>query len=329
MIEEQLLTLLQCVREDGDDAARTQLNELLRNDPEARAMMSKMLVDEQALISHLRDESIVSILDPEREGTAVPPISQADMRLFAWPRQLAAALIAGALVGLLGVGVVWAVGSPRPRSQARLIPVANGDFEDSAESIEIGFPTSFGGWSGDPAEVIVEPDGNRMLRFVETANVTGDPNGGAVACNVFQIIDLSSLQQQWDTENSEAQMTLELSGKFRREAAANDAELPRLRGGLAIHLYRAEPDSIGKAWPLVIRDAIAVRKKTIKLEPGEETATISASCILAPEATIALISLSAHTRIPTKTPIPLGGYFVDDVKLTATKQPTLPVNFVQ
>ena len=124
-------------------------------------------------------------------------------------------------------------------------------------------------------------------------------------------------------------MTLELSGKFRREAAANDAELPRLRGGLAIHLYRAEPESIGKRWPLVIRDAIAVRKRTIKLEPGEEAATISASCILAPEATIAVISLNVNTRIPTKMPIPLGGYFVDDVKLTVTKQPTLPVNFVR
>ena len=230
---------------------------------------------------------------------------------------------------MLGVGVVWAVGSPRPRSQARLIPVFDGDFEDSVGPIDIGFPTNFGGWSGDPAEVIVEANGNRILRFLETANVTGKPNGGAVACNVFQIIDLSSLQQQWDTENSEAQITLELSGRFRREAAANDAELPRLRGGLTIHLYRAEPEAIGKAWPLVIRDAIAVGNKRIHLEPGEETATISASCILAPEATIALISLNVNTRIPTKTPIPLGGYFVDDVKLTVTKQPTLPVNFVQ
>ena len=326
MIEEQLLTLLQKVRDDGDEAARTQLNELLRHDPEARAIMATMLVDEQALVSHLRDESIVSILDPERDGAATSPASRPTLRLFAWPQQIAAGLIAGALVGLLGVGMVWAVGSPK--SQARLVPVSNGAFEDSVGPIDIGFPSGFGGWSGDPAEVIVEPDGNRTLRFLQTANVTGDPNGGAVACNVFQIIDLSSLQQQWDTENSEAQITLELSGKFRRQAAPNDAELPRLRGGLAIHLYRAEPESIGKAWPLVIRDAIAVGKKIIKLEPSDEPATISASCILAPEATIALISLSANTKTPTKTPIPLGGYFVDDVRLTVTRQPTLPVNFV-
>jgi hypothetical protein len=326
-MEEQLLNLLQKVRDDRDESARTELNELLRNDPEARAMMPKMLVDEQALVSHLRDESILSILDPEREGAASPPPSRPALRLFAWPQQIAAGLTAGAIVGLLGVGMVWAVGSPK--SQARLIPVFNGDFEDSVGPIDIGFPTSFGGWSGDPAEVTVEPDGNGTLRFLDTANVTGNPNGGAAACNVFQIIDLSSLQQQWDTENSEAQVTLKLSARFRRESASNDAELPKLRGGLAIHLYRAEPESIGKAWPLVIRDAIAVGSKMIKLEPGEESATISASCILAPEATIALISVNAHTRIPTKTPIPLGGYFVDDVRLTVIKQPTFPVRIVQ
>lgn len=326
-MEERLLKLLQDIRDDGDEAARTQLNELLRNDRDARAMMAKMLVDEQALVSHLRDESLVSILDPERKGAAATPSLRPVQRLFAWPRQMAAGLIAGAVIGLLGVGMVWAVGSPE--SQARLIPVFNGDFEDSVGHVNTGFPTDFGGWSGDPAEVIVESDGNRTLRFLETGNVTGNPNGGAVACNVFQIIDLSSLQQQWGTENSEAQITLELSGIFRRESASNDADLPRLRGGLAIHLYRAEPESIGKAWPLVIRDAIAVGKKTIKLEPDDEPAKLSASCILAPEATIALISLSANSKTPTTTPIPLGGYFIDDVKLTVTRQPTLPVNFVQ
>ena len=223
--------------------------------------------------------------------------------------------------------MVWAVGSPR--SQARLVPVSNGAFEDSVGPIDIGFPSSFGGWSGDPAEVIVEPGGNRTLRFLETANVVGDPNGGATACNVFQIIDLSSLPQQWNSENSDVQITLELSGRFRREAASNDTELPKLRGGLTIHLYRAEPESIGKAWPIVIRDAVAVGNKTIKLEPGEEPATISASCILDPEATIAIISVNVHTRIPTKIPIPLGGYFVDDVQLTVIKQPTFPVRFVK
>ena len=52
-MEEQLLGLLQKVRDDGDEAARTELNELLRKVPEARTIMSRTLVDEQALVSHL------------------------------------------------------------------------------------------------------------------------------------------------------------------------------------------------------------------------------------------------------------------------------------
>jgi hypothetical protein len=83
-----------------------------------------------------------------------------------------------------------------------MVSVSNGNFEDSLGPVPLGFPSGFGNWSGDPAEVI-EEDGNRILRFLETANVTGKPNGGASACNVFQLIDLSSLQQDWDTENAD------------------------------------------------------------------------------------------------------------------------------
>jgi hypothetical protein len=129
------------------------------------------------------------------------------------------------------------------------------------------FPAYFGNWSGDPAEVIETADGNRVLRFLETANVTGDPNGGASACNVFQLIDLSSLQPQWNTENSGAQVTLELSTRFRREAAPTDAEVPKLNGTCTIYLFQAEPESIGRAWPQVIRDAVAVGNKAFSSVP--------------------------------------------------------------
>ena len=111
-MEEQLLNLLQKIRDDDDEAARTELNELLRKHPEARRIMARTLVDEQALLSHLRDESIVSILDAEGEvATSQPPMMPA-VRLLNWPQQIVVALVAGAIVGLLGVGVVWASKSP-------------------------------------------------------------------------------------------------------------------------------------------------------------------------------------------------------------------------
>lgn len=258
------------------------------------------------------------------------PISQAKPRTEGFikclTKPLAAAIIVGAFVGLLGVGVVRAISSPI--SKAKMISIFIDDFEDSSGPIEPGFPAEFGNWSGDPAEVVEEAGENRVLRFLETANVTNTPNGGTSACNVFQLIDLSSIQQQWNTKSQEFRVTLELSAKFRREAASTDSELPKLSGACTIQLYQCEPKSIGKNWPLVIHDAVAIGNKTIRLKPGEEAQTISASCLLDPEATIALISVNVNSRIPTTTPIKLGGYYADNVRLTLTKSPKRPVKIV-
>ena len=274
----------------------------------------------------LADETLALGLDSETPQPEVFHQSRPHRWQFAWPRGIAAGLVAGLFVGLLGVGMVWAVSTPK--SQVSELPVANGDFEDSFGLTPIGFPSIFGSWSGDPAEVIKEPDGNRILRFLETANVKGIPGGGAVACNVFQMIDISHLRQQLGLDESGAQVTLELSAKFRREAAPNDADLPKIKASCTLHLYDAEPETIGEAWPGVIQSAVGIGNKVIRLQPGDETATVTASCLLEPEARIALISLNVHSMLGTTTPVKLGGYYADDVKLTVIKQPKLPVKVV-
>ena len=326
-MEEQLLGLLQEVRDDGDEAARTELNELLRGSPEARTIMARALVDEQALVSHLRDESIVSILDAEGAVATGHPPNRLATRLLVWPQQLAVAVVAGAIVGLLGVGVVWAVNSPA--SQARTLHVANGDFEAFSGPVEIGFPSHFGRWGGNPSEVIGDADGNRVLRFLKTGNVSGGPDDLASNCSVFQLVDLSSLRQQLGITGPETRVTLNLSARFRRQPAPTDAELPKLVGSCRIYLFNAEPEAIGKGWPRVINeDGVGYSKKAIKLAPGDEPATITASCLWESEATVALIVVAASTK-PRAAPIELGGYFVDDVQLTAIRQPTLPVHFLE
>jgi hypothetical protein len=331
-MEERLLNLLQKVRDDGDEAARTELNELLRKQPEARTIMAMTLVDEQALVSHLRDESIVSILDAEGEVATSGPPTRPARRLLAWPQQIAVAqmtvaLLAGAISGLLGVGVVWAVNSPQ--SQAIALHVANGDFETFSGPVEIGFPSHFGQWGGNPAEVIEELDGNRMLRLLKTGNINGEPDDFASNCSVFQLVDLSSLRQQWETTDPETQITLNLSARFRREDAPTDAELPKPAGSCRIYLFKAEPEAIGQGWPRVVNeDGVGYGKKGIKLVSGEESATITASCLLESDATVALIVVSASTGSHA-APIELGGFFVDDVQLTAIRRPTLPVHFVK
>ncbi|MAB75782.1 MAG: hypothetical protein CMO47_04905 [Verrucomicrobiales bacterium] len=307
----------------------------LTSEEEAAALSDQIVSNEAVRTDYLKAARLHGALGDEtlelddHEPIPFPQVEAKNntrIHSLAWPRQLAAAIIAGIFIGLTGLGVVWAVNSPR--IEVRVVPVAGSSFESMSGAVPIGFPTEFGRWSGDPAEVIVDADGNHQLRFLKTANVTGKPGGGAAACNVFQLIDLSSLQQQWDTENSEDQFTLELSANFRREAAPTDAELPKSRLTITIQLYQAEPDSIGKAWPNITREAVALSNKALRLAPGE-TSTLSASCLLDSEANLALISVNANSGSGAATPADLGGYYVDDVQLTAIKQPALPVRYVK
>jgi len=224
--------------------------------------------------------------------------------------------------------MVWAMNSPEAVAVARAFNIADGDFE----SLEVGsipnrFPVRFGQWCGDPAEVIEGADGNRELHFLQTANVTGNPNGRASACNVFQLIDLKSFREQWGDMASEGELTLELSARFRRDQTP--LELPNSRAVCRICLFQTEPELIGKNWPHVLRDAVAVGGKAIRFRSAEESPRISASCMLPPEATVALISVSVNSGIKSNSPTDLDGCFVDDVELTATRQPTLPVRFLQ
>ena len=306
-----------------------------RTSPEAAESLSERIVADKDVRSRylkaaqihgaLADETLA--LDQEPEPIAASPELQKVIWRFAWPRQLAAGLVAGLFVGLLGAGAVWAINSPK--AEARVFDIAHGDFESMAEGpIPKGFPVRFGEWGGNPAEVVEEADGNRILRLLATANVKEDPNGFASNCSVFQLVDLSALRQQWEAEQSQAQFSLNLSARFRRDPAPNDADLPKPKASVRIFLFRAEPESIRDAWPRVVQQAEALGKKSIKLEPGDDAATISTSCILESDATVALIAVAASAGFNSKTSVPLGGYFVDDVQLTVIKQPKLPVQVV-
>ena len=101
-IDHHLLTLLQEVRDTHDDSARATLNELLRKDASARAAMPRLLVDEQALIHRLRDDSIVSLLDAE--SSALPSKSVRTPRWYSWRPLTAAA--AGIVFGMFCISLL-------------------------------------------------------------------------------------------------------------------------------------------------------------------------------------------------------------------------------
>ena len=106
--------------------------------------------------------------------------------------------------------MVWAIGSPKVEEQS--FRIANGDFESMAEGeLPNLFPVQFGEWSGNPAEVVKEASGNKILRFLRTDNVKGDPDGFASNCSVFQLFDLSALRRELEVKPSQAQYSLKLS----------------------------------------------------------------------------------------------------------------------
>ncbi len=303
---------------------------------EAESLSARIVTDKdvrsrylQAAQIHgaLADETLALDTEAEPEMMVAESKPQKVAWQFAWPRQIAAGLVAGIIVGLLGVGMAWAIGTPK--AEAQVFDIAHGDFESMAEGpTPTQFPVRFGEWAGNPAEVVKEANGNKILRFVRTANVKGDSNGFASNCSVFQLVDLSALRRQLKVEQSEAQYSLQLSARFRRDPAPSDAELHKPKASLRIFLFNAEPESIGEAWPRAVQMAEALGKKSIKPEPGDDMATISTSCILDSDATVALIAVAASAGFNSKTSIPLGGYFVDDVQLTLIKHPKLPVQVV-
>jgi len=307
----------------------------LTTEEEAKALSARIVEDAEVRSRYLKaaqvhgalaDETLALDVESEPKVKAAAPELQKVIGRFDWPRQVAAGLAGGMFVGLLGVGMIWAIGSPK--AEARVFDIAHGDFEKIAEGpTPTQFPIRFGEWAGNPAEVVKEASGNKILRFVRTANVKGDPDGFASNCSVFQLVDLSALRQQLEAKPSQAQYSLKLSARFRRDPAASDAELHRSKVSLRIFLFQAEPESIGETWPQVVRQAEALGKKSIKLEPGED-AIISTSCFLESDATVALIAVAASAGYNSKTSVSLGGYFVDDVQLTVIKQPKLPIQVV-
>jgi hypothetical protein len=306
------------------------------NEEEAAALSTQIVENEDVRSLYLKAAQLHSALADEvlaldfetAPPSAAEPQSVVRSSSNSKPRQVAAGVLAGLFVGVLGAGMVWAIGSPK--AEAWALNVAHGSFDSLPTGpIPRGFSAQFGEWSGDPLEVTEEADGNRHLRFMETGNVKGDPKGGASACNAFQFIDLAALRHQWQADDPDAQHTLELSAHFVSKPSSVDEAFPNLRADCRIYLFDTDPQSVVDGWPHVVTEAVAVAKKRVRLKPGTHSGSVLASCILEPEATVALITLDVGVGMQTTTPIKLGNYFADDVELTLTRQPKLPVRVVQ
>ena len=196
-LEQRLLHLLQAVRDTHDESARTELNTLLRENANARSAMTRLMVDEQALINRLRDDGIVSLLEPT--SAAVAPTTRKVMRWLSWRPLTAAA--AGVVFGLLCASVVWAMVVPGNKMQVRQL-LSRG-FEDAGLRLERGFPDAAGAWNGDRAQVVRSEsaaEGQHVVRF--------GPVGKRRFSYVNGMVDVTGLGRDGKSERPELRLTV-------------------------------------------------------------------------------------------------------------------------
>lgn len=206
-LDHRLLALLHAVRDDQDDSARVTLNDLLRNDPDARAAMARLLVDEQALIHRLRDDGIVSLLDPA--PALGPARATRPPRWYGWRPLTSAA--AGVLFGTLSTSLVYGLVAQRlPEVKAVSLAVFDPGFEDVAAKMDRGLPEEVGQWGADSARVVAVENGVAPLEnahMMRLEPIPREKNVKNLASRVYQVLDLRSLPAEDREGDAEVQVT--------------------------------------------------------------------------------------------------------------------------
>ena len=205
-LEQRLLHLLQAVRDTRDTSARAELNTLLRENADARSTMARLMVDEQALISRLRDDSIVALLEPAPK--AETPL-RTSTRWFAWRPLTAAA--AGIVFGMLCTSVVFGFVTQRT-TLVEKVPLAVFDpgFEDVAHPLDGGLPNRVGQWGVDSAKLVPAENGVQPLEGQYMMRLEPIPHEKLVknhTSRVYQLLDLRAQPLESLVGDFEVQVT--------------------------------------------------------------------------------------------------------------------------
>ncbi len=258
-LDHRLLTLLQAIRDTHDGSARAALNELLRADPDARVAMARLLVDEQALISRLRDDSIASLLDPATSAAAENVVRLP--RWFTWRPLISAA--AGIVLGMFCTSLVFGFAAQRRVEKKTPLVVYSPGLETAETFVDKGLPRVAGQWGADSAIVVMTengvkpPEGRQMLRLEPIPLEKKVRNRMS---RVYQVLDLRS-QPMSVADDAEVQVTASFF-------TANSDALSR-------YLIRAfalneTPEQATKGfWPKTEEDGVVSVKQTFETSPGE------------------------------------------------------------
>ena len=312
-LEHRLLRLLQAARDTQDASARAELNMLLRDNPEARPIMARLMVDEQALISRLRDDVIVELLEPTRAQQTTPPIRS---RWLAW-RPLTA-MTAGVVFGLFGASVLLGFG-PGGRWTEKVTSLFVESFESGPAPLMTGVPQELNRWSGDLSEAVGEQQGvkpahgTKMIRMLradfEGKSVTKLNTHG----DLMKIVDVRPFTR--DTNGGE--VVFSASALFN---AASFPEAERYDG--VVTLYAV--DEIGSTEKNLLKNSLAHTCNGLGLSLDRNPTTWeSATARLQLPAGTHFVVVKVSVRRWTKNkeslstlpnPVNFSGHFVDDVR---------------
>lgn len=312
-LEHRLLRLLQAARDTQDASARAQLNMLLRDNPEARPIMARLMVDEQVLISRLREDGIVELLEPAPTHKTGPRMRT---RWFAW-RPLTA-MTAGVVFGLFGASVLLGFG-PGGRWTEKVSSLFVESFEGGPAPLVTGVPQQLNQWSGDFSELVGEQQGvkpahgTKMIRMLradfEGKSVTKMNTYG----DLMKIVDVRAFTR----ETNGGEVVLSASALFN---AANFPEAERYDG--VVTLYAV--DEIGYTEKNLLNDSLAHSCSGPGLSLDRNPATWeSATARLQLPAGTHFVVVKVSVRRWTKNkeslstlpnPVNFSGHFVDDVR---------------
>jgi hypothetical protein len=282
------------------------------------------------------ESKLHGLLHAAANEMAVEEASNQSTRLIHPPVRLASAMwvwrqaigvVLGVLAGVLSVTVVWAYSAKSLVATSQsLAALRNGSFESGEETVPRGFPTDVGFWSGDDLVAVNRvaqdlPDGHRMMQFIAAMPDASEPNAPAIACDLFQLVDLRDLQS---LRREQQDVMLELSATFRDERPTNTK--PSVTFFCQLYLFRGDPSDMHQRWPKVISEAISSGSAQTTTLGNSGWKEITARCLVPVEAKFAVVHLAARPNL--RVPMP-DGLFVDHARLVAKVQPVLPVRMVQ
>ena len=310
-LEHRLLRLLQAARDTQDASARAELNMLLRDNPEARPIMARLMVDEQALISRLREDGIVELLEPTRAQQTTPPMRS---RWLAW-RPLTA-VAAGILFGLFGASMVFGVGG---RWTEKVTSLFRESFETGPAPSVTGVPQQLNQWSGDFSELVGEQQGikpahgTKMIRMLradfEGKSVTKLNTYG----DLMKIVDV----RPFTRETNGGEIVFSTSALFN---AASFPEAERYDGLVTLYAL----DEIGSTEINLLKDSLAhsCNGLGLSLDRNPTTWESATTRLQLPAGTNFVVVKVSVRRMPKNkeplstlpNPITFSGHFVDDVR---------------